>query len=210
MRVGRRTLLIGVLLAFALGGCVTAYQPAGMTGGYKDEKLADDTYRVSFGGNGYTSRLVVLKYFLYRCAELTLQHGYAYFKLYSARRVSLGSPVLASPFVRTAYRAPTVIYIPGARVTTYSATGVIRMYPKDIMIVGPDLFDARDVVATLGAEVRSGNSNPSLPARYRRIKGGFPVLPTDDQSVAPDSSLPAPAPASGPVRLDDLKDLMQQ
>jgi len=169
-------------------------------------KLADDTYRVSFFGNGYTSRPVVLKYFLYRCAELTLQQGYTYFELFSARHVALRGPVQEPRFMRASYTVPTYTYIPAGTVRRYSATGVVRMYRKDMMIVDPSLFDARDVVATLGPEVRSGHPSPSIPSKYRRIEGKFPALPANTQAAAPGS----PPPATGPVRLEDLKDLMHQ
>jgi hypothetical protein len=206
MQAARWALLAGLATLLALGGCTTAYQPEGTTGGYKDQKLADDTYRVSFFGNGYTPRPVVLKYFLYRCAELTLEHGYAYFKVYSTTRVSLRGPVRQSPFVRASYTAPTMIYIPATRITTYSATGVIRMYHRDIMIVGPDLFDAHDVVAKLGPEVRSGRLSAGIPARYRRIEGKFPTMPANAADTQP-----GPPPAeTGPVRLEDLNGLMRQ
>ena len=206
MRFSNRAVLAGALLAFVLGGCATAYQPEGSTGGYKDVKLADDTYRVSFFGNGYTSRPVVLKYFLYRCAELTLQHGYTYFEVFSAKHVALRGPVGEPRFMRASYTVPTYTYVPAGTVTRYSATGVIRMYGKDMMIVDPSLFDARDVVATLGPEVRSGHPGPRIPAKYRRIEGKFPLMPVDRRPTAS----PSPPPETGPVRLEDLKDLMHQ
>jgi hypothetical protein len=68
-------------LLVAVAGCMTGYQPRGYTGGYSEQKIDEDTYLVSFSGNGNTPRGVVLKYFLYRCAELTVDHGYAYFEL---------------------------------------------------------------------------------------------------------------------------------
>ena len=206
MRVSSRALLAGALLALVLGGCATAYQPEGATGGYKEVRLADDTYRVSFAGNGYTSRPVVLKYFLYRCAQLTLQHGYTYFEVFSARHAALRGPVEAPRFMRASYTVPTYTYIPAGTVTRYSATGVIRMYRKDMMIVDSNLFDARDVMATLGPEIRSGQPVPGIPAKYRRIEGKFPPMPADTRPT-PSAS---PPPETGPVRLEDLKDLMHQ
>lgn len=208
MRAGRRALLAAVMLALALAGCATAYQPEGATGGYTDKKLADDTYRVSFNGNGYTSRQAVEKYFLYRCAELTLKHGYAYFQVFSAKQVSLAPPVEQGRFVRTAY-VPSVTYVPDGAVERWIVTGVIRMFPKDIMVVGDDMFDARDVVKTLGAEVRSGNPSSHIPHKYRRIEGKFPVMPRAAVNGRESSATPS-APRSGSVNLDDLRGLMKK
>lgn len=63
-------------------GCMTAtpYQPeiAGqkISGGYSDQQISADRYRVTFAGNSLTSRDRVEGYLLYRAAELTVQNGY--------------------------------------------------------------------------------------------------------------------------------------
>lgn len=196
----------GSVLAPLLAACVTAYQPLGATGGYKDEKLAEDTYRVSFFGNGNTPRPVVLKYFLYRCAELTVERGYEYFEIYNAKRMPPRRSLRDDPFlkVRTPAPVPTFTYLPGPTITRWSATGVIRMYPKDIMSNASELFAAREVLGLLGAEVRSGNPSSHIPARLRRIEGEFPAAPADAARPSPAS----PPATGGPVHLDDLKDLM--
>jgi hypothetical protein len=63
-------------------GCATAtpYQPlttrGSATGGYTEQRLEENRYRVTFVGNSFTSRRTVENYLLYRAAELTLQAGY--------------------------------------------------------------------------------------------------------------------------------------
>lgn len=207
MPAARRAIAAGSLLGLCLAGCVTAYQPLGATGGYKDEKLEDDTYRVSFFGNGNTPRPVVLKYFLYRCAELTLEHTYEYFEIFNARRVPPRHSRSDSPFikVRTPSYVPSYTYVPGAAITRWSATGVVRMYPKNIMSGSASLFNAHEVADLLGPEVRSGTPGNTIPERLRRIEGAFPAAPAD---AAATSSAPPPPATGGPVQLDDLKDLM--
>jgi hypothetical protein len=65
-----------------LAACATAtpYQPLGVrgaaSGGYSEQRLEENRYRVSFTGNEFTSRQRVENYLLYRAAELTLQAGY--------------------------------------------------------------------------------------------------------------------------------------
>jgi hypothetical protein len=72
-------------VAVALGGCAgpTPYQPStslsGSSGGYSEQRLASDRYRVTFAGNSMTSRETVENYLLYRAAELTVQQGYEWF-----------------------------------------------------------------------------------------------------------------------------------
>jgi hypothetical protein len=70
----------GVLAAWLLlVSCATPYQPMGALGGYQEEQLAPDIYRVAFFGNGYTAPQTAAEYVIHRCAELTDQKGFRYF-----------------------------------------------------------------------------------------------------------------------------------
>ena len=72
--------LVGLGLALAACTTATPYQPdipgQAVSGGYSEEQLADNRWRVNFAGNTLTSRDRVEGYLLYRAAELTLQNGY--------------------------------------------------------------------------------------------------------------------------------------
>jgi hypothetical protein len=61
-------------LAF-LCSCATPYKSNGIAGGYSDTALAPDVYRISFQGNGYTSRDRAQDFAVLRAADLTLSHG---------------------------------------------------------------------------------------------------------------------------------------
>lgn len=69
------SLSIGLFLA----GCTTSYQEVGFSGGYDELKIADNLYKVSFSGNGYTSGKRVEDFAMLRSAELTIQNGFKYF-----------------------------------------------------------------------------------------------------------------------------------
>lgn len=74
------------VLASILAACAvspTPYQAVGDEGGYADQQLESDRYRVKFEGNDATSRETVEDFALYRAAELTLQTGNDYFKVVS-------------------------------------------------------------------------------------------------------------------------------
>jgi len=73
-----RTMLLVVSTLF-LTACATSYQNTGLTGGYSETQLDENVFKVSFKGNGYTSRERASDFALLRSAELTLQSGYAYF-----------------------------------------------------------------------------------------------------------------------------------
>ncbi len=47
--------------------------------GYKDKKIANGFYKVSFKGNEYTSKSEVERKMLYRAAEVTEKNGFEYF-----------------------------------------------------------------------------------------------------------------------------------
>ena len=74
------------LLIFFLVNCSTPYQPKGMLGGYTEEKIMTNMYKVEFKGNQHTKPELTQKYLLYRCAELTQENGFKYFAIVSEER----------------------------------------------------------------------------------------------------------------------------
>jgi hypothetical protein len=86
MKIGTAAAIATIGLGFALAGCETAtpYQPlvtkGDSPGGFTDQRLDSDHYRVSFQGNNSTSRERVETYMLYRAAELTVNSGYDWFE----------------------------------------------------------------------------------------------------------------------------------
>jgi hypothetical protein len=82
---------VAVLL---LAGCAiptptpTPYQPKGFSGGYSDVQLDKNVFRVSFRGNGFTSRDRAEELALLRSAELTLKSGFTHFIIVDGRSSS--------------------------------------------------------------------------------------------------------------------------
>lgn len=71
-------------MAFLAGGCAAPYQKRegfASRGGYSDQLLGNDTARISFEGNAYTSSWNVHRYVERRCAEFTLEQGFDYFEI---------------------------------------------------------------------------------------------------------------------------------
>ena len=64
---------------FVLSGCATGYQPIGFTGGYSDMQLGENSFKVSFTGNGHTLQQRAMDFTLLRSSDLTLKNGYRYF-----------------------------------------------------------------------------------------------------------------------------------
>jgi hypothetical protein len=78
MKIKQLSLLLGCLI---LVGCATPYKSNGLMGGFSERQLSDDTYRVSFQGNGFTRDERASDFLMLRCAELTLGHGAKFFRL---------------------------------------------------------------------------------------------------------------------------------
>ena len=104
-----RTGLVAVLIALA--GCATAYRREIITGGYTNFRLADNTYRVRFKGNNYTSRDKVELFLLYRCAELTEQLGYDHFVLVSSDTLDISDPLAKAGIFPRNYYATALIKV---------------------------------------------------------------------------------------------------
>lgn len=204
-----------VLTAAMLAGCATAYGPRGLTGGYTDAKLADDLYRVTFSGNGKTSRDMVWHYWIYRCAELTQQQGYSHFII-----LKPSDPVpkpVAPPMTNTSWQsdpqdgndplarltptathaAPIYIYTPGTPIITYSGNAVVKMLRKPAEYPGQAVLSAEVVLRLIGPYVKSAGQSPAPP----------------EQDVIKSALVFTPLPAAqqrrnGQVTIDDLKNLL--
>ena len=78
---------VSLTLAGLLSACATAtpYQPnipgQATSGGYSEQRIEPNRFRVTFSGNSLTSRETVEGYLLFRAAELTVQQGFDWFSI---------------------------------------------------------------------------------------------------------------------------------
>ncbi|MBU1347236.1 MAG: hypothetical protein KKA16_09825 [Alphaproteobacteria bacterium] len=84
MKTSTTSLLVVAAAALTLGACATSttYAPAGYNGqrgGYAEQRLESNRFRVSFAGNSVTSREQVEMGLLLRAAEVTVESGYDWF-----------------------------------------------------------------------------------------------------------------------------------
>ena len=101
--------LIALTAACLLTSCATAYQPDGVTGGYSDQRLADNAARVSFRGNRFNTPETLHSYLLRRCAEMTLQDGYNYFVLVHSEEPNQGNTNIHGASADDEFRASATI-----------------------------------------------------------------------------------------------------
>ena len=85
-------ILLVAAVAVGLASCATPYAQSGLTGGFDVQELRPDVFRISFQGNGYTSRETVQVYWLYRCAQLALEKGFNGFEILSDMQFVMRRP----------------------------------------------------------------------------------------------------------------------
>ncbi len=179
-----KRVLMAAAATLALGACATAtpYQPAGFEGqrgGYVEQRLEQDRFRVGFAGNSLTSRDTVETYLLYRAAEVTVQSGYDWFSM-AGRATDRDTRFVgtADPFgPRYGYWGPSWRYYRGGawgpwgpwrdpfyssrrdldvrQYDRYEATAEILLGRGAKPAGDPAAFDAREVLANLGPRIRT-------------------------------------------------------
>jgi hypothetical protein len=166
-----------LLLMLALSACETAtpYQSTlagafGIAGGFDEEDKGDGVWHVSFSANAFTTRETVQTYWLYRCAEFTLENGYDGFEILSDRmRLTLRR------HVQLAASAPVPIFVPSGG---YDSTMIhnigadIRLLKAPLVAAPPKIFDARELERALapyvnGKKCDAGNVCPHEHAYLR-------------------------------------------
>lgn len=168
----RWTRQLGLWCAAAvLAGCATGvqtpYQPLRENGGFSEQRLEANRYRVYFVGNTLTTREEVENHLLYRIAELTVAEGFDYFIL-SEKDTEASTMYLQTvtgfdtfdPFYprywpRTGFASGTALPI-----TSYKAQANVVMFKGIKPEADPDAYDARALQASLAPLIR----RPVAPA----------------------------------------------
>lgn len=173
-----------VVLVVLLASCATPYGPRSGVGGYTDEKVDEDTYIISFYGNGYASEERVWNFWIYRCAELTTLNGYDYFSLTPLDKTSrlddenaggrlyefgrVDQSVLNDLAAVNGEYGYEEVYYYYYTVTTYSSRARVNMYknpvPPDVQL----LLHAKTIMDLLGEYIKT-NGKSTLPPRKELV-----------------------------------------
>jgi hypothetical protein len=162
----------GTLVAITcalLAACATPYQRMNLinTGGYKDQSIGDDVYRVGFGANGYTTHETAQSLWLWRCSELTLEKGFDGFQILSDMRLSQTAPNLSEDGAEIVPAAYIAVPVPMVQGNLPYVAGDIRLLKGPVTASPPKVFDARALMAALGSVVlpvikSGGNVKPHV------------------------------------------------
>lgn len=221
MRAVFRCASLAVLSLVLATGCTTPYGPRGLAGGYVETRLADDTYVVAFHGNGNTSGDMVWRYWIYRCAELTLQRGYEFFTVATAKTATSpagntpklmaldeledDAPPLPDTFKGGGGGGSHSVYIPGTSggtVTTWHASATIRMFRNTNEVGATYALRARAVVEILKPYVVNQGRGSAL-SKEELIERTIATPP-------PEAAASAAARRREPVQMKDLDGLIHQ
>jgi hypothetical protein len=153
-----RLFFLPLTLALALAACATGptpYQPADRSGGYHDQKIESNRYRLHFAGNSYTTKQTVENYLLFRAAELTLENGYDYFV------TTAQSTDTDTRYEQTFYGGFGYYWFPRASigmasshpVSEFEAQADIVMFKGAKPAGDPKAFDAHEVKKNLEATI---------------------------------------------------------
>jgi hypothetical protein len=155
-----------ITAAMLVTSCASPYGKNTLFGGYSDTRIDDSHYLVRFDGNGNSSKDRVWNFWIYRCAELTKEKGYAYFalerspgKTSSARQIE--DQILAlreggdeARLMPTKGASYVPIYIPGGTITTWHTNAVVSMM-GDPLPENTVAFRAQAIIDQLDAYIKS-------------------------------------------------------
>lgn len=152
------------VITLALSACATPtpYQAGSdQINGYRDLKLQEQRYRVSFNGNSLTPRETVEIYLLYRAAELTLAQNMDYFLVQEqdtdTRSEYTGSgPSIGAGFAGGRRRSYSLGF--GASTISesnrYEAIAFISMKKGKAPEDNSNAYDAREIIKNLEPRIR--------------------------------------------------------
>ncbi len=135
-----KLLRVAALAVLGLSACATPYGKEGLTGGYSEKQLSPDIWRVTFGGNGFTTQETVQTFWLYRSANLTLEQGFQGFKILSDMRFS------AAEANSNICHGSAPVYVPiytGGGPTGFNMSGDIQLLKAPVDHKPPKVFDAQ-------------------------------------------------------------------
>ena len=180
-----RQLAVAALLAAGLVACAstsTPYQPAaeGRGYGFSEQRIDNNSYRITFRGNSSTTRETVENSLLFRAAELTLENGFDYFVVIendTEAKKSYSSSASPAFFGRYGYGYPGSFYaFPyyaygfgwgwpydtyTREITRYSAVAFVTMHKGEKPADNPQAFNASEVVENLRSIVLGAQPSPA-------------------------------------------------
>lgn len=125
-----KSILISFFILLFISGCATAYQSLSYTGGFSETQLSENSFSVSFKGNGNTSRERASDFALLRSAEITLAHGYNFFIITDSEKYIQNTSYTSPKTYNTEFNATTYGNTTYGNANTTSSGGQTYNYSK--------------------------------------------------------------------------------
>jgi hypothetical protein len=173
-----------------LAACSTPYQSSGLTGGFDEKELEPGIWRLSFGGNGYTTAETVQTYWLYRASQLAIEKGYDGFELLSNVQL-VGTE---SEGIQLAASVPIFIPIYSGGISNKPILAAdVRLLKRPFEPKPPKVFDAATLKASLDPLVNGKKCDlGNVCAHVHRYL--FSNQEPGGQTAPPAADQPPPAP----------------
>ena len=161
--------VLGIVLL--LVGCATPvqtpYQPLAPNGGFSEQQIEPNRFRISFVGNSVTTREEVENYLLYRIADLTIAQGFDYFLL-SERDTDANTYYLQTytgydtfdPFYPRYWPHTSFATGSATPITNYKAQAYVLLFKGTKPEAEPAAYDAREVKNNLGPLIQRNAAPP--------------------------------------------------
>ena len=152
-------------LTLLLAACSTPYGKYGISGGYRDSQIDENTFSISVETNGFTDQETTSMYALYRAAELTVENGCDYFGIITGGNISknmiLNTPgssyssTTVNAIGNTAYASTRTTHYPGASIPVSFPTSnlMIKTFKGEKPVNSESYYDARSVIKYLGKRI---------------------------------------------------------
>lgn len=105
---------LALIMAVLLCSCATKYQRRGWSGGYSDQQLQKNIFRVSTDLNKFSSKDRAEDFTMYRACEVTLKNGYDYFIITDSENTTTTSISGSSKSADYGYHRETTLSVGSA------------------------------------------------------------------------------------------------
>ena len=105
-------------LALCLTSCSTKYQQSkstffGDTCGYKDYRMDQNKFSITYNANEYTRVDSVMDYALKRASELCMENGFTHFVILSKKDIGIENVTVTDNMITHHYHPGVIIHIEG-------------------------------------------------------------------------------------------------
>lgn len=141
---------VAVFACLFVTSCSTPYQEMGARGGVEATSITNDTVQIAVRLNAYTDKSLATQYLLLKSAETTIENGFGHFQVLDQDEYSKDISTTSGNQYYGNYQFNTVT------MRKPRIDAIIKMFSGRKPEGTPsNVYDANDVVSTLGPKLRN-------------------------------------------------------